>query len=208
MSISAQTIVDFISAHAGWTAVLIFLVSFGESFAFISFFFPGTTIMIAAGTLLPRGVIPIWPLLVGAIAGATLGDFISYWIGRRFGPVLENYWPFAKHPQLLETGRAFFEKYGGASVFIGRFFGPVRAVIPLVAGTLRMPVHRFTLANIASALIWAPALLFFGWLTATTVGTLRLGRELEVFAAIGIIVAAALGLAAAKRYRARRSVKK
>ena len=39
MSINAQTIVDFISAHAGWTAVLIFLVSFGESFAFISFFF-------------------------------------------------------------------------------------------------------------------------------------------------------------------------
>jgi membrane protein DedA with SNARE-associated domain len=208
MSINAQTIVDFISAHAGWTAVLIFLVSFGESFAFISFFFPGTTIMIAAGTLIPSGMIPLWPLLIGAIAGATLGDFISYWIGHRFGPVLENHWPFARHPQLLAMGRAFFDKYGEASVFIGRFFGPVRAVVPLVAGTLRMPVYRFTVANIASALIWAPALLFAGWLTATTIGTLRLGRELELLAAIGIIVVAALGLAVAKRYRARRDARK
>ena len=208
MSINAQTIVDFISEHAGWTAVLVFLVSFGESFAFISFFFPGTTIMIAAGTLIPSGMIPLWPLLIGAILGATLGDFISYWIGYRFGPVLENHWPFARHPQLLETGRAFFDKYGAASVFIGRFFGPVRAVVPLVAGTLRMPVYRFTFANIASALIWAPALLFAGWLTATTVGTLRLGRALEVVVGIGVVVLVALVVAASRRYRAHRSTKK
>jgi membrane protein DedA with SNARE-associated domain len=71
-----------------------------------------------------------------------------------------------------------------------------------------MPVHRFTFANIASALIWAPALLFAGWLTATTIGTLRLGRTLEVLLGIGIIVAAALGIAAAKKYRAHRSPKK
>ena len=208
MTINAETVVSFISEHAGWTAVLVFLVSFGESFAFISFFFPGTTIMIAAGTLIPSGMIPLWPLLIGAILGATLGDFISYWIGYRFGPVLENYWPFARHPQLLAKGRAFFEKYGQASVFIGRFFGPVRAVVPLVAGTLRMPVHRFTVANIASALIWAPALLFAGWLTVTTIGTLRLGKALELLIAIGIVVLAALALAAAKRYRAQRSAKK
>ena len=85
MTINAETVVSFISEHAGWTAVLVFLVSFGESFAFISFFFPGTTIMIAAGTLIPSGMIPLWPLLIGAILGATLGDFISYWIGYRFG---------------------------------------------------------------------------------------------------------------------------
>jgi membrane protein DedA with SNARE-associated domain len=56
----------------------------------------------------------------------------------------------------------FFARHGGKSVFIGRFFGPMRAVIPLAAGLLRMPRFWFWFANIASALVWAPMLLFIG----------------------------------------------
>jgi membrane protein DedA with SNARE-associated domain len=47
-------------------------------------------------------------------------------------------------------------------VFIGRFFGPVRAVIPLAAGVMQMPRGRFWFANVTSALVWAPMLLFVG----------------------------------------------
>jgi len=202
MTNSVQTVVGFISAHSEWTLVIIFLVSFGESFAFISFVFPGTAMMIAAGTLIPSGIISIWPLLIGSIAGATLDDFISYWIGYRFGHVLENHWPFVRHPQLLAKGHAFFDKYGEVSVFIGRFFGPVRAMVPLVAGSLHMPVRQFSIANIASAMIWAPALLFVGWLAATTLGALRLAKEWELPLGIGIVILAAVGLAVARRRRA------
>ena len=56
----------------------------------------------------------------------------------------------------------FFERYGGISVFVGRFFGPIRAIIPLAAGIMRMPPGRFWFANLASALVWAPMLLFIG----------------------------------------------
>lgn len=200
MANSVQEIVSFISEYSNWALAIVFLVSFGESFAFVSFLFPGTAIMVAAGTLIPSGIIPVWPVLIGAVVGATLGDSISYWIGYRFGPVLETHWPFASHPHLLASGHALFEKHGALSVFIGRFFGPLRAVVPLVAGSLQMPVDRFLIANIASAMIWAPALLLAGWLTITAIGELRLAKELELPIGIGIFLLVAVGLAVARRY--------
>jgi membrane protein DedA with SNARE-associated domain len=158
----AQPLLDVIKAHSDWAAVVMFVTAFGESFAFISLLFPGTTVLIAAGTLMSAGTLPYAPVLIGAIAGAVLGDSISYWIGRRFGGGIARLWPFSRDPELLPRGIAFFEWYGGVSVFIGRFFGPVRAIIPLAAGIMRMPRGRFWFANIASALLWAPMLLFVG----------------------------------------------
>ena len=133
----------------------------------LSLLFPGTTIMVLAGTFVrwplnPHGVLDVWPLLIGSILGAVLGDTISFWLGLRFGHLIEKHWYFQRHPDLLPSGYKFFEKYGVASVFIGRFFGPVRAVIPLVAGIMEMPWRLFWFANVGSALIWAPALLLLG----------------------------------------------
>src|SRR5258708_10195154 len=163
MANGIQEIVGFISEYSRWTLAIIFLVSFGEAFPFVSFLFPGTAILIAAGTLIPSGIIPLWPVLIGSVTGATLGDFISYGIGYRFGPVLETHRPFVSHPHLLAKGRALFEKHGALSVFIGRFLGPVRAVVPLVAGSLQMPVELFLIANIMSSITLSPALPSIVW---------------------------------------------
>lgn len=160
-------IVGFIRLHAEWTGPIIFLVTFAESFAFVSLVVPGTAIMIAAGALVPEGAIPLLPLVVGGMTGATLGDGVSYWIGLRFGHLIPGMWPFSKRPELLRTGHAFFERHGGKSIFIGRFFGPVRAVVPLVAGILEMPAGYFWLANIGSAILWAPAVALPGMAAAT-----------------------------------------
>jgi len=158
----AQPLLAFIRAHESWAVAMMFITGFGESFAFVSLLFPGTTLLIAAGTLMQSGTLPYLPVMVGAILGAVLGDSVSYWIGRRFGGGIAGVWPFTRHPELLPTGILFFERQGGKSVFIGRFFGPIRAVIPLAAGIMRMPRGRFWFANIASALVWAPMLLFAG----------------------------------------------
>jgi len=112
--------------------------------------------------LIKTGTLPMWPILLGAISGAVLGDSISYWFGRRYGGALARVWPFTRNPELLPNGIRFFERHGGKSVAIGRFFGPVRAVIPLVAGIMCMDRRRFWFANVASALVWAPMLLFVG----------------------------------------------
>ena len=158
----AQPLIEFIKAHAEWAAVIMFITAFGESFAFLSLLFPGTTLLIAAGTLMSGGTLPYMPVLIGAVLGATLGDTVSYWIGRRYGGGIARIWPFSRNPELLPSGIQFFAKHGGKSVFIGRFFGPIRAVIPLAAGVLKMPRGWFWFANFTSALVWAPMLLFVG----------------------------------------------
>ena len=157
-----QPTLDFISAHSGWAFPVMFITAFGESFAFLGLLFPGTSILIVAGTLTSAGSLPYWPVLAGAILGAVLGDSVSFWLGRRYGGGLCRVWPFTRNPDLLQNGMRFFARHGGKSVFIGRFFGPVRAVIPLAAGVMRMPRGLFWLANVTSAIAWAPMLVFAG----------------------------------------------
>ena len=157
-----QLLIEFIKTHRDWAIAVIFITAFGESLAFVSLLFPGTVLLIAAGSLMKAGDLPYLPLMAGAILGAVLGDFLSYWIGRRLGGGVARLWPFTRHPEMLTGGTRFFERHGGKSVFIGRFSGPIRAVITLAAGIMGMSHGRFAFATVASALIWAPLLLFAG----------------------------------------------
>jgi membrane protein DedA with SNARE-associated domain len=201
-----QTSVEFIKAHGAWAGPVMFIVTFGESFVGFSLLFPGTTIMVLAGTLVrwpmnPHGVLDVWPLLVGGIAGAVLGDAISFWFGKRFGHMLEKHWYFVRHPDLLTRGYNFFDRYGTASVFIGRFFGPVRAVIPLVAGIMEMGWRQFWIANVGSALIWAPALLLVGSSFHAILKSLGLHRGETLLASIAAVVVLMALIWAGRQYR-------
>jgi len=158
----AQPILDFIKQHQSWTIAVMLITGFVESSSFVSLLFPGATLLITAGALIKTGTLPYRPVIVGAVVGAALGYWVSYWIGRYFGGGIARFWPFTHNPKLLPSGIRFFERHGGKSVFIGRFYGPIRAVIPLAAGIMLMPHGRFWVANAASALIWAPMLLLVG----------------------------------------------
>jgi membrane protein DedA with SNARE-associated domain len=96
------------------------------------------------------------------IAGAATGDAVSYWVGLYFKDRVPRMWPFRDNPDQLARGYRFFERWGVLSVFIGRFFGALRAVVPLVAGMMKMTQWKFQLANIVSAIVWLPALLLPG----------------------------------------------
>ncbi len=71
-------------------------------------------------------------------------------------------WPLSRHPDLIPRGEAFVKTWGILGIFIGRFFGPLRASVPLVAGIFEMPYWRFQFANFLSAFVWAAALLTLG----------------------------------------------
>jgi len=154
-----EALLDWIGTNPGWAYFLVGLAALGESLALIGMIVPGVVIMIGAGALIATGTLAFWPTVFVAVAGAIAGDGLSYWLGRHFRGRIRGWWPFNRHPQHLEHGIAFFQRYGGKSVAFGRFFGPGRAVIPLVAGMLQMPPRRFLIANVASALAWAPAYL-------------------------------------------------
>jgi membrane protein DedA with SNARE-associated domain len=184
----ANEILALIKTNPGWAVFVIGLTAFGESFAISSLFFPGTTILIASGALISEGVLgPFLPVLAG-IVGAVLGDAISFWIGRKSGPLLPTLSPFRANPERLKRGIHFFAKYGEASVFIGRFFGPLRAVVPLTAGMMNMPTGRFYIANILSALVWAPALICFGDWLSHTLGADGLAMKLLYVALVGTLL--------------------
>ncbi|MCS0494698.1 DedA family protein [Ancylobacter sp. MQZ15Z-1] len=155
----AQDALGFVQAHAHWTPYIAFLLAFGESLAVVSLFVPATVILIGMGPIIEAGGIALLPVWAGAAAGAALGDAVSYWVGFRLKGRARYIWPFSRHPQILVRGEHFFHRHGSWSVFIGRFFGPIRAVIPLVAGMFAMPQFVFQMANIASAMLWAFLLL-------------------------------------------------
>jgi membrane protein DedA with SNARE-associated domain len=152
----------FIAAHHAWAGPIAMGLAFGESLAFIGILLPATAALVFIGVLISQGLLDFWTMALWATPGAAFGDWLSYWIGRKFDRAIGRVWPFSRYPEMLAKGHVFFERWGIASVFLGRFFGPVRAVIPLVAGIMDMPTGRFQLANWASACIWAPYWLAVG----------------------------------------------
>ena len=152
-------LIDWVAAHPHWTGLFVFLIALAESLAIVGMVVPGVVMMFAAGALIGAGAVGFWPMYWLAVAGAVIGDGLSFWLGHHLRDRVGSLWPFSRHPETLERGVAFFDRYGGKSVAFGRFFGPVRAVIPLVAGMLSMPPARFVVANVLSALVWALAYL-------------------------------------------------
>jgi membrane protein DedA with SNARE-associated domain len=157
-----QALIDWVALHPESAGVAIFIISAVESLALIGILIPGVLILFAFGTLVGAGVLPVVPVLLWAFAGAVLGDQISFWLGWNLKERLWGIWPLSRYPQFVGKSERFFNKYGAASVFIGRFIGPIRPVIPAMAGMSNMPPLKFTLVNLSSAALWSPAYLLPG----------------------------------------------
>ncbi|MES9874716.1 MAG: phosphatase PAP2 family protein [Candidatus Sedimenticola sp. 6PFRAG7] len=155
-------LLDWVTQHPLWSGVVIFLVAMSESLAIVGLIVPGVVIMFGIGALIAAGAIDFAAAMAWAVAGAVAGDGLSFWLGYHYKERLTGIWPFTRYPGSLDQGIAFFDRYGGKSVAFGRFFGPVRAIIPLVAGMMGMQPWRFAAANVLSALVWAPAYLLPG----------------------------------------------
>lgn len=155
-------LVDTLQTHPTWGLALAFFVAFIESLAVVGTVIPGSVTMTAVGALVGARVLPAsWTFMI-VVLGALCGDLLSYWVGRHYDQRLTKMWPFTTHPQWIKSGEQFFAKHGGKSVIIGRFFGPVRSFVPLIAGLLRMHPLYFTLAVIPSAILWAIVYLIPG----------------------------------------------
>ncbi len=157
-----KNIIEFIRNFPCLSYWVIFFITLSESLAFIGLLIPGAVLMVGIGAVVSTGALSLKIVLLTAMAGAVTGDSLSYWLGRYYKNKLPSLWPFNRHPQLLERGKTFFHHYGGKSVFLARFVGPVRPVVPLVAGMFHMPPGKFTLINLTSAVGWAPAYILPG----------------------------------------------
>ena len=153
---------EFVRDHAVWAGPIMFALAFAESLAFISLLVPAWGALVAIGALVGAGTLSFFPVWIGGALGAACGDWLSYWIGLKLEYSVQHIWPLSRHPNLIPRGEAFVKKWGALAIVIGRFFGPLRAAVPLVAGIFEMPFWRFQIANFSSAFLWAGVLIALG----------------------------------------------
>jgi undecaprenyl-diphosphatase len=189
-----------LAAHTAWTYAFVFAAAFLESLALIGTIIPGSTAMFIAGAFVGTGTLNLGWLFVYAIAGAVGGDGISYWLGRHYRERLYKLWPFCRYPALFAAAQQYFVRRGMRSVIFARFIGPLRAVVPIVAGMAGMSPMRFLVMNVTSALIWAPVHILPG---------VVFGASLQLAGAVSfrlVVIAAILVAAGWLAYRASRIV--
>jgi membrane protein DedA with SNARE-associated domain len=157
-----EALANFVRDHQAWAAPIVLVLAFGESLAFISLLIPAWGALVAIGALIGVTGLNFWPVWLAGAIGAALGDWLSYWFGYRYKENVAQIWPLSKFPGLVLRGEDFVRQWGVPSIFIGRFFGPLRASVPLAAGIFEMPFWPFQIANFLSALVWSAVLLLFG----------------------------------------------
>ncbi|SHF46343.1 undecaprenyl-diphosphatase [Modicisalibacter ilicicola DSM 19980] len=151
-----------------WLLLFIAAISLVESLALIGLIVPGVVLLTAAASLAGHYDVPVFLVLTCAFLGAVIGDGLSFMLGHTQRQRIPSLWPFRQHPEWLARGARFFKRYGVLSVLVGRFVGPVRPVVPMIAGMMRMPRSHFLWSNLGSALLWAPAYLLPGYLLGKT----------------------------------------
>ena len=165
----AQPVIEFVRAHQVWAAPVVFALCFAESLAFISLLIPAWAALVGIGTLIGASGLDFWPIWLAGSVGAAFGDWLSYWIGLKLEQRVYHMWPLSNHPDVIPKGEEFVKKWGPLAVVIGRFSGPLRASVPIVAGIFAMPWWRFQVANWSSAFLWAWMLLVLGDVTSQVI---------------------------------------
>ena len=178
--------------HIGYGGYwLVLLISFAESLAFVGAFVPGAVFIILAGFLSSQGYLDIRYLIWFAAIGAILGDTISYYLGTKGTKLFKNENRFLKANH-LDMGKKFFEKHGNKSIFLGRFVGLLRPIIPFVAGISGMNKKFFLFWNILSGFLWSASNLLLGYFFGENIGNIeawsgRLGIYILIIILLGIL---------------------
>ncbi|WP_045389848.1 DedA family protein [Falsirhodobacter sp. alg1] len=155
MSNLIDSVIAFVEAHREWAFWIAMFFAMAETTPIISILIPSTAILVGVGALVATGGVDLFPIWLGASIGAVIGSCASWWAGHRYGEWVLRQWPMSKDPGLAARGSHAFARWGGAALLIGHFFGPLRAVVFLIAGITRMPFHRFIGWDIIGALAWA-----------------------------------------------------
>ena len=184
-----------------WLITSIFIAAFIESFAVIGLIVPGVALLALISGMAGSLGLPIWYVLFLAYFGACLADVLSFIIGTYFKGRLDNTWPFLKHPNWLREGREFIRLYGVSGIFIGRFIGPVRALLPLIAGSLGMQIKKFLLVDLISLVFWACIYVLPGYFAGKAISS-----ETNIIAMVLSIIAATVAVLLASRYRLNKKV--
>jgi membrane-associated protein len=160
-----QTLAQLAAEYGPWLYALLFLVIFAETGLVIFPFLPGDSILFIAGTIVAVAGLHIHILVAVLVIAAILGDSVNYAVGHYIGPRVfhepDSRW--FKREYLLRT-QAFYDKYGGITIIIGRFVPIIRTFAPFLAGVAGMTYPRFLSYNVVGAAAWIMSLVYAGYL--------------------------------------------
>ena len=191
---------DFLNIYGIWTYVLLFLIIFSETGLVITPFLPGDSLLFAAGALtaLSLGTMNIHFLFCLLVFASISGNMVNYFIGRFIGPKIfhsSQSWFFNK--AYLVQAHDFYQQHGGKTIILARFIPIIRTFSPFVAGIANMPLFRFSMFNIAGAILWVGLLLY----TSYYFGTLPIVKEHFSVIAFTIVIVSVLPALWAYFYR-------
>lgn len=159
------TVADLAAQYGPWLYALLFLVIFAETGLVVFPFLPGDSILFIAGTVVATAGLNIHVLALVLIVAAILGDTVNYAVGHFIGPKVydrpDSRW--FKQAHLRQT-QAFYDRYGGVTIIIGRFVPIVRTFAPFLAGVAGMTYRRFLSFNVVGAVAWIGSLVYAGYL--------------------------------------------
>jgi len=184
-----QSLAQLAGQYGPWLYGILFAIIFAETGLVVFPFLPGDSILFISGTVVAVAGLNIHVLVVVLIAAAILGDSVNYGIGHYIGPRVfhepESRW--FKRAYLLKT-QAFYAKYGGITIIIGRFVPIIRTFAPFLAGVAGMSYPRFLCYNVVGAVTWIASLVYAGYLF----GNIPWVKQNLTWIVIGIIVVSLL----------------
>ena len=145
----------FITQSVMYSLIAVALVAFLESLALVGLILPGT-VMAGLGALIGSGEVNFWQAWMAGIIGCLLGDWISFWLGWRFKKPLHRWSFMKKNKALLDKTEHALHQHSMFTILVGRFVGPTRPLVPMVAGMLDLPVAKFVVPNIIGCVFWPP----------------------------------------------------
>jgi membrane-associated protein len=160
-----QTLVTIAGQYGPWIYALLFVVIFAETGLVVFPFLPGDSILFIAGTIVATAGLSVHLLVALLIVAAILGDSVNYAVGHYIGPRIydkpDSRW--FKQAHLAKT-QAFYYKFGGVTIIIGRFIPIIRTFAPFLAGVAGMTYRRFLSYNVVGGVMWISLLVYAGYL--------------------------------------------
>ncbi|MCS5515525.1 VTT domain-containing protein [Pseudomonas qingdaonensis] len=181
-----DSLTGWLTANPQWLGLAIFIVACVECLAIAGLIVPGTILLFAVAVLAGSGALGLSETLLLGFLGGLLGDAISYTLGRRFHQNIRRLPLLRHHPEWIGSAESYFQRYGIASLLVGRFIGPLRPMLPMVAGMFDMPLPRFIAVSLLAGAGWAVAYLLPGWATGAA---MRLPLPEGFWTEAGIIAA-------------------
>jgi membrane-associated protein len=157
-------LLEFVHTYGAWVYGLLFGIVFAETGFVVTPFLPGDSLLFAAGALCATGDLRMTAMLALLMVAAFAGNAVNYAVGRFIGPRVFQSGHRLLNQQYLDRGHAFFERYGGKAIVLGRFVPIVRTFVPCVAGAAQMTPTTFVIYNAVGAIAWVTLCLGAGWL--------------------------------------------